>query len=138
MNEDLNTTLVHRFYEDLWNAWRLDIADEILSPTLSFRGSLGSSTRGREEFKAYVERVRSAFPDWHNQIDELLAVGDRVVARLTWSGTHQGRLGNIAPTGSRVRYLGAAFFRVTDAKIEEAWIVGDTQELWRGLGLLAV
>jgi predicted ester cyclase len=105
---------------------------------VSFRGSLGSSVSGREEFKAYVERVRLAFPDWHNQIDELLVVGDRVVARLTWSGTHNGPLGNVQATGARVSYVGAAFFRIAHAKIAEAWIVGDTQELWRALGRLAL
>jgi predicted ester cyclase len=136
MTEVQNTALVSRFYEELWNRWRLETADEIMSSKVCFRGSLGTTTRGRDEFKEYVKGVQLAFPDWHNQIDELLAVGDRVVARLTWSGTHQGQLGNIAPTGRRVCYVGAAFFRVADAQIEDAWIVGDTQELWRTLGLL--
>lgn len=101
-----------------------------------FRGSLGSSASGREEFKTYVEAVRLAFPDWHNEIDELLAIDDRVVARLTWGGTHTGPLGTIGATGARVDYVGAGFFRIANAKIDEAWIVGDTQELWRALGLL--
>jgi steroid delta-isomerase-like uncharacterized protein len=138
VSDDQNKALVRRFYEELWNAWRVDVADEILAPGVSFRGSLGSSVSGREEFKAYVERVRLAFPDWHNQIDELLVVGDRVVARLTWSGTHNGPLGNVQATGARVSYVGAAFFRIAHAKIAEAWIVGDTQELWRALGRLAL
>jgi steroid delta-isomerase-like uncharacterized protein len=137
ITEDQNKAVVCQFYAELWNAWDVDVADEILSPNMSFRGSLGSSTCGREEFKGYVERVRLAFPDWHNQVDEMLATGDRVVARLTWTGTHLGPLGDIAATGSRVSYVGAAFFRLADTKIEEAWIVGDTQELWRALGLLA-
>lgn len=137
ITEDQNRALILRFYEELWNAWRLDTADEILSPNISFRGTLGTTARGRDEFKTYVEAIRLAFPDWQNEINELLAIRDRVVARLTWSGTHTGPLGDIAPTGSRVTYVGAAFFRVTDAQIEEAWIVGDTQELWRALGLLA-
>lgn len=136
-DEHQNKALVLRFYEELWNAWRLETVDEILSPGISFRGSLGNVVHGRNEFTAYAERVQLAFPDWHNQVDELLAVGDRVVARLTWTGTHAGPLGDIAPTGRRVSYVGAAFFRIADAKIEEAWIVGDTQELWRTLGRLA-
>lgn len=137
MTEDQNKDLVRRFYHELWNAWRLDVADEILSPTVAFRGSLGQSARGREEFKAYVDRVRVAFPDWHNQIDELLAIDDRVVARLPWIGTHRGRLAHVAPTGRRVGYVGAAFFLVADARIEEAWVVDDTEELWRAVGQLA-
>jgi len=52
---------------------------------------------GRNAFKNYVEETRAAFPDWHNQIDEMLTVGDRVVTRLTGSGTHRGH----SPVSSR-------------------------------------
>ncbi len=55
---------------------------------------------------------------------------------MTWSGTHLGRLGDVEPTGARVRYCGAGFFRLSAGLIQEAWIVGDTQELWRALGAL--
>ena len=128
--------LVRRFYEELWNEWRLDVADEILAPDMRFRGSLGSTAEGRAAFKTYVEGVRQAFPDWHNQVDELFEAGDRVVARLTWRGTHSGTLAGIPPTGNIVTYVGVALFTVEDAIITAAWIVGDTQELWRSLGRL--
>jgi steroid delta-isomerase-like uncharacterized protein len=129
--------LVRRFYDELWNQWRLDVAGELLAEDLQFRGSLGSHERGRTAFLAYVERARRAFPDWHNQVDELFAAGDRVVARLTWSGTHQGPFAGLAPTGRRVSYVGAGLFAVADGLIAAAWIVGDTQELWRSLGLFS-
>lgn len=128
--------LVRRFYDELWNEWRLAVADEILAQDIDFRGSLGSFEHGRDAFKRYVERVRLAFPDWHNQVDELFAAGDRVVARLTWSGTHRGALGDVAATGNRVSYVGVGLFTVVDDLIQRAWIVGDTQELWRALGRL--
>lgn len=130
----VNEEVIRRFYGELWNEWRLDIAAEIVAADVRFRGSLGSNLVGREEFLRYVNTVRSAFPDWHNQIDETIATGDRVVARMTWTGTHRGPLGEIEPTGARVEYDGAAFFRLSRRKIDEAWVVGDTQELWRALG----
>jgi steroid delta-isomerase-like uncharacterized protein len=129
--------LVRRFYEELWNEWRLDVAAEILADDLRFRGSLGSHEHGRAAFLAHVERVRTAFPDWHNAVDELFAAGERVVARLTWSGTHQGPFAGLAPTGRRVSYVGAGLFTVADGRITVAWIVGDTQDLWRSLGLFS-
>jgi predicted ester cyclase len=100
------------------------------------RGSLGTTLTGRDEFKRYVETVFAAFPDWDNRIDEILASDNRVVTRLTWSGTHRGQFRHVEPTGARVRYCGAGFFRLSGGLIEEAWIVGDTQELWRALGVL--
>jgi steroid delta-isomerase-like uncharacterized protein len=132
-----NEAIVRRFYDELWNCWRLEVADEIISGTVRFRGSLGSTCHGRDDFKRYVETVRAAFPDWHNRVDEIFALDDRVVTRMTWSGTHRGALENIEPTGAHVEYAGAAFFRLQEGLIEQAWVVGDTQELWRALGVLA-
>ena len=126
--------VVRRFYDELWNRWDLALADEILAPGIRFRGTLGTSLVGIDAFGAYVERVRAAFPDWHNRIDELIDAGDVVVARLTFTGTHRGELLGVAATGRRVAYVGAAIFRLADGRISEAWVVGDTQELWRALG----
>lgn len=131
-----NERVVERFYYELWNRWAVSVADEILAEDLRFRGTLGSTLTGREAFKEYVETVRKAFPDWTNRIDEMISCKDRVVARMTWTGTHEGRLGDVEPTGRRVEYVGAAIFRFSNGMIEEAWAVGDTQELWRTLGKL--
>jgi predicted ester cyclase len=92
---------------------------------------------GRDAFKGYVEQVRAAFPDWHNEVEELISADDAVVARLTFTGTHRGELLGVAPTGRRVSYVGAAIFHLDDGKIASAWVVGDTQELWRALGVLS-
>jgi steroid delta-isomerase-like uncharacterized protein len=131
-----NEEIVERFYCELWNNWDLDVADEILAEDLRFRGTLGSTLEGREPFKSYVETVRRAFPDWHNRIDETITCGNRVVTRMTWSGTHEGVLAGVEPTGARVEYVGAAIFRISAGRIEEAWVIGDTQQLWRALGKL--
>lgn len=133
MSGNANEAVVRRFYDELRNEWHLDLADEIVADSIRFRGSLGTEIEGRAEFKRYVETLRDAFPDWHNRIDEILSAGDRVATRMTWSGTHHGRLGKIEPTGAKVEYRGAAFFRLTGGVIGEAWVVGDTQELSRAL-----
>jgi steroid delta-isomerase-like uncharacterized protein len=133
---DWNGQLVERFYRDLWNSWQIDLVDELVTTDFRFRGSLGTTLTGHEDFKEYLEMIRGAFPDWHNEIDELIQCGDTVVARLTWTGTHRGTLGVVEATGARVRYVGAAFFRFQQQRIQEAWVVGDTQELWKALGRL--
>jgi serine/threonine protein kinase len=46
-----------------------------------------------------------------------------VVARLTYSGTHQGELFGIEPTGRRVSYVGVALFRIVDGRIAEGWLM---------------
>jgi steroid delta-isomerase-like uncharacterized protein len=105
------------------------IAEEIV-----FRGSLGARVQGREGFKRYMQAVRQAFPDFHNQVEELIAEGDRVAARLTYTGTHQGELLGIGATGRQVCYAGVALFRVADERIVEGWVLGDLHGLLQQLG----
>lgn len=113
----------------MWNAWRFDLADQLLAPEMTFRGSLGDMLVGPEAFRGYMAKVRSAFPDFHNQIEELIAEDDRVVARLTYSGTHTGELWGIVPTGRRISYACVALFQVVDRRFTRAWVLGDTAGL---------
>jgi steroid delta-isomerase-like uncharacterized protein len=122
-----NQAVVRRFYDEVCNQWKLDLADELVAEDLRFRAALGSSVVGREAFKRYLEGIRAVFPDLQHRIDELLASGDRVAIRLTYSATHLGRLGDVEATGARVEFVGAGFFRVLDGRILEGWVVGDTQ-----------
>lgn len=128
-----NETLVRRFYDQLWNEWNFSVANEILAPDVRFRGTLGTSGIGIDHFKAYFEQARTAFPDLRAHIDEIIIAGDVIVVRLTWSATHSGKLFGIAPTGRKWSYVGAGIFHLNAGKIQDAWIVGDTQELWRTL-----
>ena len=125
--------LVHRYYDELWNRWRLELADELLAADVRFRGSLAVEVEGVEAFRGYVGLVRAAFPDFHNTVEELVAEDDRVVARLTYRGTHRGPLFGIAPTGRPVSYAGSAWFRFRDGRIASGFVVGDTGRLLREL-----
>jgi steroid delta-isomerase-like uncharacterized protein len=133
---EVNEAVVRRFYDELWNRWDFGLLDELISDEIRFRSSMGASVAGREEFRRLMERVRGVFPDLQHRVDEMLAVDDRVVTRVTYSGTHRGRLGDVEPTGARVEYVGAAFFRLSVGRIDEGWVVGDTQAIWRALGRL--
>jgi steroid delta-isomerase-like uncharacterized protein len=121
--------LVRRYYELLWNCWNFALADELIAESVVFRGSLGIGVQGREGFKECMRTVRRAFPDFHNHIEELIAENDRVAARLTYTGTHQGDVLGIAPTGRRVSYAGVALFRVVDNRVAEGWVLGDVHGL---------
>ncbi len=130
----MSAAAVRRYYDELWNQWRLDLADELLAPDVRFRGSLAVEVRGIAGFKDYVRLVQAAFPDFQNSVDAMLEAGDDVVARLTYRGTHRGPLFGVAPTGKRFSYPGMAWFRFADGRIAAAWIVGDTGRLLRELG----
>lgn len=125
MAEATPEALVRAFYERLWNAWDTAAAGELLAEDIAFRGSLGVETRGHEAFLGYVAQVRAAFPDFHNHIETLVTGADRAAARLTYTGTHRGEVLGVAPTGRRITYAGAAFFRMAGGRIAEVWVLGD-------------
>jgi steroid delta-isomerase-like uncharacterized protein len=126
-------TLVHRFYDVLWNSWDDDAVGATLHRDVVFRGSLGTETVGREEWRAYRDDVRRASSDFHNRVVDLVADGDRAAARLVWSGTHEGLLLGISGTGRRFSYPGAAFFTVRGGLLAEIWVIGDLDALRRQL-----
>ena len=128
-----NKDIIRRYYEDLWNPWNLEAANELISPEMEFLGSLGITVRGIEGFQHYVSTVHSAFPDFHNQLVDLVAEGDKVVARLTYTGTHQGEIFGLAPTGMAITYPGIAVFRISGDKIARGWVMGDRWGLFQQL-----
>ena len=129
MSTEANKALVRRYYDELWNPWNFRLADQLIDVDIAFRGSLGTEVRGRSAFIGYMNSVRAAFPDFHNTIEETIAEGDAVAARLTYEGTHRGPLFGIAPTGRRIRYAGAAIFHFAEDRIVRGWVLGDTSGL---------
>jgi predicted ester cyclase len=121
--------LVHRFYDELWNAWDDEAVPDVLHPELRFRGSLGEETEGLAEWRAYRDAVRRGAPDFHNEVVDLVVDGDRAAARLVWSGTHTGPLLAIGATGRSFRYPGAAFFAAWAGLLADVWVVGDLAAL---------
>jgi predicted ester cyclase/ribosomal protein S18 acetylase RimI-like enzyme len=125
--------LVHRFYALLWNEWDDSEVDEVLAEDFAFRGSLGTETTGRDEWRSYRDTIRQGAPDFHNNLVDLIAYGDRAAARLLYSGHHHGRLAGIEPTGRKFEYAGAAFFTEREGKLASAWVLGDLEALRRQL-----
>ncbi|HEV2385914.1 MAG TPA: ester cyclase [Candidatus Acidoferrales bacterium] len=125
MTPEEGKALIRRYYDELWNAWRFDVAAQLLDPEIHFRGSLGRMVEGLEGFLGYMKHVQAAFPDFHNSIEECVAEPDCVAARLLFTGTHRGEIFGVAPTGRRVRYSGAGLFHLRGGRIADAWVLGD-------------
>ena len=79
---------------------------------------------------------RAALPDWHSDVEQLVAEGDLVVERFTASGTHSGELMGVAPTGRVLRLRGMQMFRIRDGRIVERWGRLDESGLMQQLGLI--
>ena len=127
--------LIETFYQRLWNAWDDALVESVLAEDFAFRGSLGQSTSGRDEWRAYRDGVRAGAADFHNAVVTLVCDGGNAAARLKYSGTHTGPLLGLPATGRHFEYAGAAFFTSNGTVLTSAWVLGDLDSLRRQLTL---
>ncbi|HEY5615288.1 MAG TPA: ester cyclase [Bacteroidota bacterium] len=137
MTTEENKALAHRFYKEVINKANFSLAEELLSPEFRDRYAPLNQPQGIEGFRQLLTMVATAFPDVQVNIDELVAEGDRVVARLTVTGTHTGVLmGTIQPTGKRATWTGIDILIVKNGQIAERWSQRDLLGLVRQLGVV--
>jgi predicted ester cyclase len=82
-----------------------------------------------------VDTMYTAFPDFTHNIDDLLAVGDKVVLRATDVGTHRGEYEGIPPTGKQVTVTVIAILKIVGDQIVEVWEEVDMLGFMKQLGL---
>jgi predicted ester cyclase len=137
MSTEENKAKFRRGYEELFNQGNLAIADELVrSDFINHEMPPGMVNRGPESLRQVAMMLRTAFPDLHFIIEELVAEGDTVVGRMTMTGTHQGDFVGIAPTGRSVRQAQVHFVRYLDGKAIEHRGVRDDLALMRQLGVI--
>ena len=138
---DTNKDLLSRHFNEVLNQGHLDVIDEIyadsyvLDAPVQTEGSVQAhgETHGRDGLKRRVTLFRTAFPDIHFSMDDLVAEGDQVVVQYTFSGTHSGQFGELEPTGRHISVLGILIALVKDGKIESAVSVFDSGDMMHQL-----
>ena len=118
---DDNKRCVTTLFETCFNAGDLGLLDELVSP--EYVGPRG--TRGPAGFREIVVGLRTAFPDIHYTIEDILADGDKVAVRWTWSGTHQAAFRAFGATGKAVSNTGTGIFRLRAGTIVGAVLETD-------------
>jgi steroid delta-isomerase-like uncharacterized protein len=135
MSVEKNKAAVHRRVEELWNKGNLSVADELVTHDWVMYEPNGIEIRGPEGFKQLVTVIRTALPDLHFTIDDMVGEGDIVVYRFTMRGTFKGPLMGIAPTGKQINFKEAHFIRFSDGKEVEALAFGDMLTWYQQLGI---
>lgn len=92
--------------------------------------------RAARRVKRLFTEFYTAFPDWREEIVELVAEGNTVVGRFRCSGTHQGEFLGEPPTSKRMEVDEVFFLRVEDGKFVDFWGLEDSLTRMRQLGLL--
>jgi steroid delta-isomerase-like uncharacterized protein len=134
MSMEHNKAIVVRFYEEAVNAKNMDAVDELVQPDVPALKEWHLENTVKQQLRMF----HGAFPDAHVTIEELIAEGDKVVARFTMQGTHQGDWFGIPPTGRAVKIRGIEIFCIANGKITEHWDVVDSLGLAQQLGIVRV
>jgi steroid delta-isomerase-like uncharacterized protein len=130
-------TIARRYFEEVWNQGRLEVLDELLSPTyINHTPSVGNPAPGPGGLKPIVTAIRQAFPDLHYTIEDVIVGRECVVIRTTMTGTHDGDLFGIPATHRKIRVMQIQIERVRDGRIVEHWRVTDELTLMRQLGVV--
>ncbi len=132
-----NKASFRRTFEELFNQGNLAIADELIAPDcLNHEVPPGMNNRGPESMRQVVTMLRTAFPDLHYTIEEVIAEEETVVGRVTMSGTHQGPFQGIPPTGRSFQQAQMHFVRFRDGKGVEHRAVRDDLGMMQQLGVI--
>ena len=127
-------------FQDALSSGDWDLAsktiDDVVEPDALIRTPLPIEATGAELLKEVFARLHRAFPDLHVAVEDLIAEGDKVVARNTVTGTHQGEYMGLPPTGKSITYNEIFIVRLADGRIAETWGIVDVLSQMRQLGAI--
>jgi steroid delta-isomerase-like uncharacterized protein len=142
MSTEANKAIAYRYYDEIMNAAKLEVIDELMTPDFLFTiPTQPEPYHGPEGFKQLVTMLHNAFPDVHLQVKDMLAEGDMVVAYWTGTGTHTGEplhsvLGDIPKTGKHFTIEGMTWLRIVNGKILESLANEDSLGILQQLGVI--
>ena len=136
MSTEENKALVRRFYEEVFNKKNLAGIGDFLDTHIIEHALPPGLPSGIEGSKQFIGMYLAAFPDLHLATEDLIAEGDKVVARFTLRGTHKGEFMGVPSTGKQVTMTGIQIVRTADGRIAENWINLDALGMLQQLGVI--
>jgi steroid delta-isomerase-like uncharacterized protein len=134
-----NKAMFKRFHEAANSGnWELlsKTIDEMVAPDAVIRTPLPIDATGAELLKQVWAMLLRVYPDIHLTVDDVIAEGDKVVARNTVTGTHQGEFMGVGPTGKSVTYNEIFIFRFANGRVVETWGVVDVLSQMKQIGVI--
>ena len=134
MSTETNKAIVRRYLEQVVEKGRSDLVEEFMAEGIEFHGT--GLPPGLAAIESWVAMMDTAFPGRQVTIDDVVAEGNRVVARTTLNGTHQGEMQGIPATGNSITLPSISIFRLANGKIAEAWFAADNLSFMQQLGVI--
>lgn len=134
---DENKATVKRYFGELMSEGNLDVINDIVHVDFAFRiPTLPEPVRGRDGMQGFVNGLRAGFPDIKFTVERIMADGDKVAARWTITGTHQGTFLNIPASGNPIKDQGVDIFRFANGQIVEIFVNENDLGLLQQMGAI--
>lgn len=128
-----NKQLVRKFIE-AYNERKLELIDNFVASDYIDH----SNNVDRDGLKQLFSLGLKAFPDWHETIEDIIAEGDKVWVRLSYTGTHEGEFMGLPPTGNKITSKAVDIYRIVNGKLAEYWNVTDNLRIFKEVGAVEV
>jgi steroid delta-isomerase-like uncharacterized protein len=139
MSEE-NKAVLRRWFDEVWNNARADVIEELFDENGIAHGlsdDPSNPIRGPRDYRPFYEAFRQGFPNLKVVIEDMVAEGDKVAARCSVRGSHEGDFLGRAATQSPVEITGMTIVRIDNGKIVEAWNNFDFMTLYKQVGHLS-
>ena len=135
LNKDDMTTFAHRF-NDIFDGPNIQIADDIFAE--DFIGHLPlAPVLDRQGWKAYVGSFYAGMSDLRQHVHEVIVGDERLVLRVSYTGTHDGTMLGVPASGKPVNFEGIGIFRFdANGRVAENWAVVDVAGVLAQIGAL--
>ena len=134
---DSNKALVRRLYEEGFNQGKLEVVDELVaSDVVTHDPIILDAPTGPDSIRGGIEMIRKAFPDFHVEVLDLVAEGDKVASYLLMSGTNTGDYRRGGATNKRGTMRAFLLWRVADGRLVESWGMADRFQFLQQLGVV--
>ena len=125
MNRKSMKAVVEKLHA-IWNTGDVSLVPEVYSA--DFVVHWLSSVPPRDSFGqdgaiGAIESTRAAFPDWYEDVVDMVIDGDRVVTRYVSTGTHEREYNGIPPTGMKIEIHEVSIYRINGGLVAEQWCV---------------
>lgn len=132
-----NKAITRRYFSELMSDGNLDVINEIVHPDFAFRiPTLPEPVRGRDGMNAFVNGLRAGFPDIQFTVERIMADGDKVAARWTITGTHEGTFLGVPASGNPIKDQGVDIFRFVNGQIIEIFVNENDLGLMQQMGAI--
>jgi predicted ester cyclase len=117
--------VVRMFYKDMWDHADKSLIPKIFHEGFTFRGSLGPTLVGQDQFAGYVDWVIGALGQYTTDILAMIEEGNRVSGKMRFHGYHRQELFGVVPSGRHVWWIGMPIFTFDGQKVSDLYVLGD-------------